>query len=353
LPRRSIRGRTCRIVACAGAASSPRNSLPTGVASDRRFDQYPGRIEVMTVFQPTDARAPADVGVEVDALVPRAAVGRRGFLAGSVGAGFAAAVAPGRPLLAQVVTTERSGLVEGRIRIPVAGVELPAYRAQPEGRQALATVLVVHEAFGVHAYIEDVARRFARAGYQAVAPELFFRQGDASQPATIAEIYEKIISKVPDAQVMADLDATAAWAAANGGDGRRLAVTGFCWGGRIVWLYAAHQPRLRAGVAWYGRLTTAPGALTPTNPFDVADRLHAPVLGLYGAADTGIPVTTVEEMELLLSGGSEASRASKFHVYPDAPHAFHADYRPTYRKDVAEDGWKRALAWFGEHGAAA
>ena len=293
---------------------------------------------------------------EVDALVPKSAVGRRTFLAGSVsslGAGFAAAVVPTGPLLAQVIETDRAGLTEGIVEIPVKGGTMPAYRAQPAGKQALATVLVVHEVFGVHAYIQDVARRFAKAGYQAIAPELFFRQGDPRQYQTVSELFEQIVSKVPDGQVMDDLDATAAWAGTAGADGKRLGITGFCWGGRIVWLYAAHQAKLKAGVAWYGRLTGPEHPMNPTQPYDAAADLKAPVLGLYGGADAGIPLTTVDEMELHLSGGTPAAQASRFQIYPDAPHAFHADYRPSYRKGAADDGWKRALAWFSEHGVAA
>ena len=292
---------------------------------------------------------------EFDALLPPATVGRRGFLAGSIGgigAGFAAAVVPTGPLLAQVVQTDRTGLVEGMVRIPVQGGEMPVYRARPEGRKALATVLVVHEVFGVHAYIQDVARRFAKAGYQAIAPELFFRQGDPKAYEKVSDLFENIVSKVPDGQVMSDLDACTEWARGDGGDGKRLGITGFCWGGRIVWLYAAHQPALKAGVAWYGRLTGPEHPMNPTQPYDAAATLKAPVLGLYGGADSGVPLTTVEEMELHLSGGTDAAKASTFHVYPDAPHAFHADYRPTYRKEAAEDGWKRALAWFASHGMA-
>lgn len=294
-----------------------------------------------------------DQRADLDSLVPRAPVGRRGFLMGTAGAGFAAAVAPTGPLLAQVVSTDTAGLTEGTVEIAVPGGRMPVYRAQPATGRALATVLVVHEAFGVHEHIRDVARRFAKAGYQALAPELFFRQGDASQYATVAEVFEKVISKVADKQVMADLDACAAWAAGEGGDGKRLGITGFCWGGRITWLYAGHQSKLKAGVAWYGRLTGPEDPMTPTQPYDAAESLFAPVLGLYGGDDPGIPLTTVEEMELRLSLGSPAAEASSIHVYPDAPHAFHADYRPSYRKAAAEDGWQRCLAWFARHGVAA
>ncbi len=296
--------------------------------------------------------------LELDSLVPDARVGRRGFLAGSLGglgglgAGFAAAVIPTGPLLAQVIRTDASGLTDGFVRIPVNGGDMPVYRALPAGGKALATVLVVHEVFGVHEHIRDVARRFAKAGYQAIAPELFFRQGDPTQFQTVAGLFENIVSKVADAQVLDDIDACVAWAAQQGGDGKRLGITGFCWGGRIVWLYAARQPALKAGVAWYGRLTGAANPMNPSQPHDVAAVLKAPVLGLYGGEDSGIPLTTVDEMELHLSGGTAAAKASSFHIYPDAPHAFHADYRPTYRKAAAEDGWKRALAWFAEHGVA-
>jgi carboxymethylenebutenolidase len=213
-------------------------------------------------------------------------------------------------------------------------------------------VLVLSEIFGVHEYIADTARRFARAGYLAIAPELFVRQGDAQGYGEMAKLIAEVISKVPDAQVMGDLDATVAWAAANGGDVKKLGVTGFCWGGRQTWLYAAHNPNVKAAVAWYGRLVGNQNELTPRNPVDVAAQLHGPVLGLYGGADTGIPLDTVDKMKTALAAGSAAARASTFVVYPDAPHAFHADYRPSFRKEAAEDGWKRAVAWFQQHGVA-
>jgi len=231
---------------------------------------------------------------------------------------------------------------------------MPAYRAQPAGKTGLPVVLVLSEIFGVHEYIADTARRFAKAGYLAIAPELFVRQGDAQSYGEMAKLMSEVIAKVPDAQVLADLDATAAWAAANGGHADKLGVTGFCWGGRQTWLYAAHNPKVKAGVAWYGRLVGQPNALTPRNPVDVAEQLKGPVLGLYGAADTGIPLDTVDKMKAALAKAAEqgnaAAKASQFVVYPDAPHAFHADYRPSFRKEAAEDGWKRALAWFQQHG---
>ena len=236
--------------------------------------------------------------------------------------------------------------------IPVGDFRMPAYRAAPAGRTGAPLVLVVSEIFGVHEYIADVARRFARAGYFAVAPELFVRQGDAGSYGEIAKLLAEVIAKVPDAQVMGDLDATLAWARTQGADAARTGVTGFCWGGRITWMYAAHQPAVKAGVAWYGRLAGTPNALAPTNPLDVAGALKAPVLGLYGGQDTGIPLDTVEKMKAALAAGSAAARQSEFVVYPDAPHAFHADYRPSYRAAPAEDGWARALAWFKARGLA-
>ncbi|MDE2626866.1 MAG: dienelactone hydrolase family protein [Burkholderiales bacterium] len=276
---------------------------------------------------------------------------RRGFVRAAVGSGFAAAVLP---VTAQAIRTDSAGLTVGEVTIGVGDFKMPAYRAMPAGRaDALPVVLVVSEIFGVHEYIADVARRFARLGYLAIAPELFVRQGDAQSYGEIGKLVAEVIAKVPDAQVMGDLDACTAWAAANGGDTGRLAITGFCWGGRITWLYTAHNPAVQAAVAWYGQLLGAPNALKPTNPIDLVDKLHAPVLGLYGGEDTGIPLAAVEQMKAALAGSANAAaRQSRFVVYPGAPHAFHADYRPSYRKDAAEDGWKRCVAWFKAHGVA-
>ncbi|MDR0780438.1 MAG: dienelactone hydrolase family protein, partial [Pseudomonadales bacterium] len=234
--------------------------------------------------------------------------------------------------------------------------KMPAYRAQPAGKTGLPVVLVVSEIFGVHEYIADTARRFAREGYLAIAPELFLRQGDAKSYSDIPKLMSELIAKVPDAQVIGDLDATAAWAAAHGGNVDRLGITGFCWGGRQTWLFAAHNAKVKAGVAWYGRLVGQASALAPKDPVDVAGQLKAPVLGLYGDADTGISLDSIDKMKAALTKaadeGNAAARASEFVVYPDAPHAFHADYRPSFRKEAAEDGWKRALAWFKRHGVA-
>lgn len=287
---------------------------------------------------------------EFDTLVPAGAPSRRGFVRVAVGSGFAAAVLP---VTAQtVVKTDTQGLLAGEVTVPVGDFKMPAYRAAPANRPNAPLVLVVSEIFGVHEHIADVARRFAKVGYCAVAPELFVRQGDAGSYGEIAKLVAEVISKVPDEQVMKDLDATVAWAKAQGANTSAVGVTGFCWGGRITWLYAAHNPAVKAGVAWYGRLVGNSTPLTPRHPVDVAGALNGPVLGLYGAADTGIPLDTVDKMKAALAAGNAAARKSEFVVYPDAPHAFHADYRPSYRKEAAEDGWKRALAWFKANGVA-
>jgi carboxymethylenebutenolidase len=281
---------------------------------------------------------------EIDSLAPSRDFSRRDFVRTSVGSGFAAAALP---ICAQTaIKTDSNGLTVGEVTVPVGNFKMPAYRAAPAGKTNAPVVLVVSEIFGVHEYIADVARRFAKAGYYAVAPELFVRQGDAGSYGEIGKLVAEVIAKVPDEQVMGDLDATVAWAKAQGADGAKLAVTGFCWGGRITWLYSAHNPSIKAGVAWYGRLVGASNPLQPTHPVELAGKLNGPVLGLYGAADQGIPLDTVDKMKSALASGSAAAKKSEFVVYPDAPHAFHADYRPSYRKEAAEDGWKRCLAWF-------
>lgn len=286
---------------------------------------------------------------DFDALLPgsgRAAT-RRAALKAALGVGYAAAAAP---LMAQTaIRTTAEGLTAGEITYEVDGFQVPAYRAAPAGRTGLPVVLVVHEIFGVHEYIADVARRLAHAGYLAIAPDLYARQGDPGAYGEMAKLMAEVVSKVPDAQVLGDLDGALRWAAANGGDVAKAGITGFCWGGRIVWLYAAHAP-VKAGVAWYGRLVGDTGALTPRHPIDIAAGLRAPVLGLYGGADPSIPLDTIAKMKAALAEGSPAARASQFVVYPDAPHAFHADYRASYREAAAKDGWQRALAWFRANG---
>jgi len=285
---------------------------------------------------------------EFDSLVPAQSFDRRSFLATSLGVGFAVAT---QPVIAQTaIRTDEIGLLAGEIKVPVKDGELVAYRAAPGGLSKPPVILVVSEIFGAHEYIRDICRRLAKLGYCAIAPDLFARQGDPRQIASIPEILEKITNKTPDAQVMSDLDACVAWAAAQGADTRRLAVTGFCWGGRITWLYCAHNPAVKAGVAWYGRLVGTVNAVTPKHPTELVGELKAPVLGLYGGLDTGIPLETVEAMEQALQQGSAAAKAYDIHVYDNAPHAFHADYRPSYRKAEAEDGWQRMLAWFRKNG---
>ena len=286
---------------------------------------------------------------EFESHLPTRDFSRRDFVATAIGSGFAAAVLP---VAAQTLTTDIHGLDAGPVTITVGDFKMPAYRAQPAAGKKLPVVLVLSEVFGVHEYIADVARRFAKQGYLAIAPELFLRQGDAKAYADIPTLISNVISKVPDAQVLRDLDATVAWAAANGGDTTRLGVTGFCWGGRITWLYSAHNAKLKAGVAWYGRLVGEASALTPRHPVELAGDLHAPVLGLYGGQDGGIPLDTVDKMKTALKSGSAAARRSEFVVYADAPHAFHADYRPSFRKEAAEDGWQRCLAWLKANGVA-
>jgi len=294
-----------------------------------------------------------DLKNDFDALLPGsstdAGATRRTALKAALGVGYAAAAGP---VLAQnAIRTPADGLTVGEVTYEVNGFKVPAYRAAPAGRTGLPVVLVISEIFGVHEYIADTARRFAKAGYLAVAPELFARQGDPQSYGEMAKLMSEIIARTPDAQVMADLDGALRWAAANGGDVAKAGISGFCWGGRITWLYAAHGP-VKAGVSWYGRLVGNATEFTPKHPVDIAAQLKAPVLGLYGAADTGIPLDTVDKMKAALANGSPAARASQFVVYPDAPHAFHADYRPTFRQGPAEDGWKRALAWFKANGVA-
>jgi len=272
---------------------------------------------------------------------------RRDFVRGAVGTGFAAAVLP---VTAQTIKTDTNGLTVGEVTIASGDFKMPAYRAMPAGKTNLPVVLVVSEIFGVHEHIADVARRFAKLGYLAIAPEPFVRQGDAQAYGEVAKLLAEVVNKVPDAQVMGDLDACVAWAKANGGDTAKLGITGFCWGGRITWLYTAHSPAVKAGVAWYGQLLGAPTELKPTNPIDLVGQLNAPVLGLYGAEDQGIPIAAVDRMKAALASGNAAAKASQFVVYPGAPHAFNADYRPSYRKDAAEDGWKRCVAWFKANG---
>ncbi len=278
---------------------------------------------------------------------------RREFLVTSIVAAgtFAAAVLP---VQAQTrIVTDDKGLIVGEVKIPVSDGEIPAYRAMPDKKGGkFPVVMVVHEIFGVHEWIQDICRRFAKLGFMAVAPALYARQGEVKDLKDPREINREVYSKIPDTQSMSDLDSTAAWAAKNSGDGKKLSITGFCWGGRIVWLYAAHNPKLKAGAAWYGRVVPTPNspvnALQPTTPIDHAKDLKVPVIGLYGGKDKGITLDGVERMRSELKKGKSKSEII---VYPNADHGFHADYRPTYNKEASEDAWKKLLAWIKKHGA--
>ena len=281
---------------------------------------------------------------------------RRGFMKASaltattIGIGF---VAASEPVLAAAIETDFTGIKAGEQMIPVGSFQMPAYVSRPEKAKGnLPIIIVISEIFGVHEHIADITRRFAKLGYLAIAPEKFIRAGDPNSYGTVAEIQKNIVAKTPDAQVLNDLQATLVWAGKNGGDLKRVGVTGFCWGGRITWL-AATLPQVRAGVAWYGRLVGEKTEGNPRHPVDIAADLKAPVLGLYGGADTGISLESVEQMRTALANAAPknpAAKASRFEIYPDAPHAFHADYRATYREGPAKDGWEKCVAWFKQNG---
>jgi carboxymethylenebutenolidase len=283
---------------------------------------------------------------------------RRGFMKASaltattIGIGF---VAASEPVLAAAIETDFTGIKAGEQMIPVGSFQMPAYVSRPEKAKGnLPIIIVISEIFGVHEHIADITRRFAKLGYLAIAPEKFIRAGDPNSFGTVAEIQKNIVAKTPDAQVLNDLQATLVWAGKNGGDLKRVGVTGFCWGGRITWL-AATLPQVRAGVAWYGRLVGEKTEGNPRHPVDIAADLKAPVLGLYGAADTGIPLESIEQMRTALANAAPknpAAKACRFEVYPDAPHAFHADYRASYREGPAKDGWEKCIAWFKQNGVA-
>ena len=287
-----------------------------------------------------------------------ASVDRRGFMktsamtATSIGIGF---VAASEPVIAAAIETDFTGIKAGEQMIPVGSSQMPAYVSRPEKAKGnLPTIIVVSEIFGVHEYIADTTRRFAKLGYLAIAPEFFTRAGDPNSFGTVAEIQKNIIAKTPDAQVINDLQAALVWAGKNGGDLKKVGVTGFCWGGRITWL-SATLPQVRAGVAWYGRVIGEKTENSPRHPVDIATELKAPVLGLYGGADTGISLESVEQMRTALANAAPknpAAKASRFEIYPDAPHAFHADYRATYREGPAKDGWEKCVAWFKQNGVA-
>lgn len=298
----------------------------------------------MTASSSAPAAKPALEGL--DGLV-REPFSRRGFVMTGLITGFTLATTV---VQAQAIHTDSAGLEAGDVQVPTADGQMPAYRAMPAGNGPFPIILVVEEIFGVHEYLKDICRRLAKQGYCAVAPEIYARQGDLSKMTDVQQILREVIAKTPDAEVLSDLDATAKWAAASSkGDANRLGITGFCRGGRVVWLYAAHNPALKAAVAWYGPLGGNRTDIQPKNASDVAAELKAPVLGLYGGADTGIPVADVERQR---DTARAAGRTVEIVIYPETPHAFHADYRPSYRKQAAEDGWARMLAWFKSHGLA-
>jgi carboxymethylenebutenolidase len=286
-------------------------------------------------------------GIEQHArsLTPPTDFSRRGFLTTSLIAGFTVAAGP---VNAQnVITTDTTGLEAGEVKVPVADGQIPAYRSMPAQGGPFPTIIVVQEIFGVHEHIKDVCRRFAKQGYLAVAPELYTRVADVTKLTTL-EAGLAAARAAPDATVLKDLDSTMAWAKGNKGDVAKLGITGFCYGGRVVWLYSAHQPALKAGVAWYGQVARS---FHPEGKpaVDLVKDMKAPVLGLYGSADTGIPVAEVDKMkEALKAAGSK----SEIHMYDGAPHAFLADYRASYREQPAKDGWQRCIAWFKQHGVA-
>jgi carboxymethylenebutenolidase len=271
-------------------------------------------------------------------------VDRRAAIAGTVAAaGYALAV---QPVAAATITTDAEGLDAGMISFPAADRAIPAYRARPAGKTGLPVIIVVHEIFGVHEWVKDIVRRFAKAGYYAVAPDLFVRRGDATAVADIGTLVSTIVSKTPDAQVMSDLDALTAFVGTDGGNAAKTGITGFCWGGRVTWIYAAHNPKIRAGVAWYGRLTSAATELQPMVPIELVPQMKVPVYGLYGALDKGIPVADVAKMNAALK---KAKLRSLIAVYDGADHGFMADYRPSYNEKAAVDAWGRALKWFARY----
>ena len=294
----------------------------------------------------------SDLANDAAALLASRSTSRRSFMKaatlGSLGTGFASAALP---VLSQAIKTDFAGIHSEEVTFDSNGTNIAAYTSRPaQAPGKLPIIIVASEIFGVHEYIADVTRRLAKVGYLAIAPEFFTRAGEPTELGTVAEIMSKIVAKTPDQQVLGDIEAALKWAAANNGDLSRVGMTGFCWGGRITWLACQKLSVMRAGVAWYGRLAGDKSENFPEHPLELAAQTRAPVLGLYGGQDTGIPLSDVEKMKLALTGlnATAAAKSSTFVIYPDAPHAFHADYRQTYQEGPAKDGWQKALAWFKE-----
>jgi carboxymethylenebutenolidase len=288
-----------------------------------------------------------DLTSDIIGLTKAPDVSRRGFMTASaaVAAGYTLAAGPVR---AEAIKTDTSGLKVGDATVKVAGGDMPVYFARPENATNPPVILVAMEIFGLHEWVKDITRRVAKLGALAVAPDYYFRAGQDLTKITEIPKLMPIVNAKPDAELFADLDATAAWAKQQGGDTARLGIMGFCRGGRTVWEYSAHNPGLKAGVAFYGTLNDPPNIPGwPKSPMQLVPEMKTPVLGLYGAEDQGIPVAQVEQMKAALAA---AGKTAEFHIYPGAPHGFEADYRPSYRKDAAEDAWKQMQAWFRKHG---
>lgn len=275
-------------------------------------------------------------------MTPQLEGSRRTFITAATAAGFTLAV---RPLSAETIITPADGLDAGMVELKGTLGALPAYRAKPKGTGKAPVIVVIHEIFAVHEHIKDICRRLAKLGYYAIAPDLFARFGDATKITDFKILINDFAAKVSDDQAMADVDAAVSFAKADGGDTGRLGITGFCWGGRITWLYAEHSAELKAAVAWYGKVAGDPTPNQPKSVIERAQDLKASVLGLYGAADTGIPVASLDALKAAATG-----KTVQFVIYPDTPHAFFADYRQSYTPHSAEDGWKQMQAWFKEHG---
>jgi carboxymethylenebutenolidase len=278
--------------------------------------------------------------------VTRPGFSRRGFVVTSLAGGFALATGP---VSAEAITTDTTGLTAGEVKVPTADGEMPAYRAMPATGGPFPTVLVIQEIFGVHEWVKDICRRLAKLGYYAIAPSLYARQGDATTYTDMAKLVSEIVVKVPTDEVMSDIDATVVYAKSTGkADTAKLGITGFCWGGFATWMYAAHNPALKAAVAWYGgsrKITD----LTPQNPEDIAGDVKCPVLAFYGGKDPSIPPETIQKRE---DACKAAGKTCEFKVYPEAAHGFNADYRPSYNAEAAKDAWAMMLAWFKKYGVA-